>query len=243
MNAFNRMLGILSLVASAGLLSAGSIAQTVTECPGLPGSYVKLNDQPYALCAGAESVNFGEVTYAKCKKMEGTSISAEQKYPWPAVNAFNAIKNQGNIANVNAKQPIRGGYVVSTYSPPVGATLPSGKIALYTCSNGGSYAQCDGGLCFESTSGKSSPLWGKVSDKEIICSCPVTSTKTSFQVFGPGDCPTTAAAYDAICGANASNINNGAILYIGAPTGSPDLLAKCLNPSFKALRRCERPAS
>ncbi len=220
-----------------------ALAQTTTTCTGLPGTYVKLENQPYALCAGATSVNFGEVTYAKCAMKKGTSISAEQKYPWPAVNAFAAISNSGNIANVNQNQPRRGGYVVSTYSPPSDAIGRGSKIALYTCTNGGSYAQCDGGLCFESTTGKTSPIWGKVGDKEIICSCPVTTTKTAFQVFGPGDCPSTAAEYDAVCAANASSINNGAILYIGAPATSPEAMAKCIDPDFKKYRHCERPSN
>lgn len=237
-----RILWMTAFLAGVGMMTLSAAAQTVTTCPDLPGSYVKLLNQPYALCAGAQSVNFGAVTYAKCAKMDGTSISVEQKYPWPATNAFNSIKTSGNIANVNAKQPVKGGYVVSTYSPPAGAIGPSGDIALYTCNNGGSYAQCDGGLCFESTSGKSSPLWGKVGEKQIICSCPVTTTTSSFQVFGPGNCPTTQVAYDAVCATNASQINNGAILYIGAPTGTPDALARCLNPSFTSLRRCDRPS-
>ena len=238
-----RIFAVDALVSSVCLGGAATLAQTTTTCTGLPGTYVKLENQPYALCAGATSVNFGEVTYAKCKKMNGTSISAEQKYPWPSVNAFNAIKNSGNIANVNARQPARGGYVVSTYSPPSDAIGRGSAIALYTCTNGGSYAQCDGGICFESTTGKSSPIWGKVSDTEIVCSCPVASTKAPFQVFGPGDCPTTQAAYDAVCAANASSINNGAILYIGAPATTPEAMAKCLDPSFKKYRHCARPSN
>lgn len=238
-----RLILLAALLCLTSMAGTTAMAQTTTTCRGLPGTYVKLEKQPYALCAGATSVNFGEVTYAKCARKTGTSISAEQKYPWPAVNAFNAIRNSGNIATMNEKQPAKGGYVVSTYSPPADAIGPGSKIALYTCTNGGSYAQCDGGLCFESTTGKASPLWGKVGDKEIICSCPVTTTKTPFQVFGPGNCPSTQAEYDAVCAANASSINNGAIIYIGAPATSPEAMARCIDPNFTKYRHCNRPAN
>ncbi len=223
----------------------GSSAQTTTTCTGLPGSYVKLVDQPYALCAGAETVNFDEITYAKCAIMKGTSISATQAYPFPKVNLFNSVSGSGNIATVNQGAPTEGGYMVSTYSPPAGALETSARpeLALYTCNDGGTYAQCDGGLCFTSTIGRSSPLWGDVRPNQIICSCPVTTTKTSFQVFGPGRCPKTQAEYDRVCAANASAINNGAILYIGAPTGSPEALARCVTPREARMRHCDRPAN
>ncbi|MFM7085356.1 MAG: hypothetical protein ACKOW3_10215 [Hyphomicrobium sp.] len=209
-------------------------AQTVT-CSGLPGTYVKLPSQSYALCAGATSVNFDEITYAKCTRMYGTSISTAQTYPFPSTNSFTEINSSGNIATVNQGAPGAGGYVVSTYSPPM-----SENIALYTCNDGGSYAQCDGGLCFSSTTGKSSPLWGSVSSNQIICSCPITTSKNSFQVFGPATCPTSKAEYDAICSVNASRINNGAVHYIGAPTGVPEGLAKCLGASV-TFKKCNRP--
>lgn len=215
-------------------------AQVTTSCPPLPGTYVKLLKQPYALCAGAAAVNYDFITYAKCKRMRGTSISEQQRYPFPDNPTFNVIPRTGDIATVNAGRAVDKGYMVSTYSPPAGLSSPRNELALNTCSDGGSYAQCDGGLCFTSTTGKSSPLWGKVSDNEIICSCPVTTTSDSFQVFGSGQCPTTRAAFDAVCGRNVTAANNGAVLYIGSPTGVPEALAACLNQTA-VFNHCERP--
>jgi hypothetical protein len=217
-------------------------AQEQVSCPPLPGTYVELVNQPYALCAGAETVNFDEVTYAKCKLMRGNSLSAGLQYPEAVNPAINVIPREGNIATVNKGSPASKGYVVSTYSPPAGAVSPRKDLALYTCNEGGSYAQCDGGICFTSTRGKTSPLWGKVGPKEIICSCPVVTTATSFQVFGPGQCPTTRATYDAVCATNATAKNNGAVLYIGSPTGGPEAFAACLSKPV-IFNKCDRPAN
>src|SRR5271166_4103836 len=153
----------------AALLPGIAVSQIVTECPGLPGKYEVLENQPYALCAGAQSVNFDEITYAKCTKMHGNSISLQQTYPFPSVHP------EGNINTMNQGAPGAGGYMVSTYSPPANVTSPAGNIAVYSC-DGGTYAQCDGGLCFSSTTGKTSPLWGPVSNDQIVCSCPVKTT-------------------------------------------------------------------
>lgn len=238
---FKRILSALGVAALLALGGTAAIAQEQVSCPPLPGTYIELVNQRYALCAGAETVNFDEVTYAKCKLMRGNSLSAGLQYPEPANPTFNAVPRSGNIATVNQGPPARKGYVVSTYSPPAGAIAPRKELALYTCDSGGSYAQCDGGLCFTSTRGKTSPLWGKVGPQEVICSCPVVTTDTSFQVFGPGQCPTTQAAYDAVCAKNATAKNNGAILYIGSPTGGPEAFAACLSQPVK-FNTCTRPA-
>lgn len=237
----SRTLSILGLSAMLAFAGSAAMAQEVTTCEGVPGNYVKLVNQQYALCAGAETVNFDEVTYAKCKIMRGTSISAELKYPFPTDETINSIPNSGNIATVNRRVPGGKGYIVSTYTPPAGVYSPRRDLALYTCDQG-SYAQCDGGLCFTSTTGKSSPLWGKVKNNEIICSCPVTTTSTPFQIFGPGTCPTTAAEYDKVCAKNVTAAVNGAILYIGSPAGGPQALAACLGQST-TFNTCTRPAN
>jgi len=218
---------------SAALLSGAAVAQTVKSCPGLPGKYMVLERQNYALCAGAKSVNFDGITYATCAKLSGNSISEQHNYPFPSVNP------QGNINTLNEGAPQAGGYVVSTYSPPAQATFAGGSLAVYTC-DGGSYAQCDGGLCFSSTTGKSSPLWGAVANNEIVCSCPVSTSTVPFEVMGPAPCPRTAAAYDAVCGANVSAVNAGATIYIGAPPSYFENLAACIGQPVK-LNRCARP--
>lgn len=240
MSAFSFLRVSSIAMAAVALLGTAALAQVKTSCPPIPGTYVKLINQPYALCAGATTVNFDEVTYAKCKRMRGTSISEEQRYP--DAGNFTTIPNSGDIATVNKGSPAAKGYIVSTYSPPAGVIAPRHELALYTCNEGGSYAQCDGGLCFTSTVGKSSPLWGKVSANEIICSCPVTTTNTSFQVFGPGKCPTTRAAYDAVCAKNVTARDNGAVLYIGSPTTGPEALAACLGQPA-VFNHCDRPAN
>jgi hypothetical protein len=214
-------------------------------CPNLPGNYTILSNQTYALCAGAQSVNFGEITYAKCTIMTGgTSVSASQAYPFPSsasfpsTNSITGATSPGTISTVNQNGSGKGGYIVSTYSQP----SPS-NTKLYTCDSG-SYAQCDGGLCFTNTSGTSNnPLWGNVAANQIICSCPVTtSSKAIFQVFGPATCPTTNSDYDAVCAANVSNANNGAIIYIGSPAGAPAQLNYCLNSSAPPPQYCDRPS-
>ena len=190
------------------LLPGVAVAQEEVTCPGIPGKFIILQNQPYALCALATSYQFNDITYAKCDVLNGNSMSLQQR--------FSSQGTTGNINTMNQGQPGRGGYIVSTYSPPAGATNPNGNLAVYTC-EGGSSSQCDGGLCFTSTVGRDSPLWGHVGSKQIICSCPIKHTNLTFEVMGPKPCPTTAAAYDAVCGNN--NGRNGAITYIGAPPG------------------------
>src|ERR1700693_2645159 len=68
------------------VLPRTAVSQEIVDCPGLPGKYIVLENQNYALCAGARSVNFGEITYAKCAiKHNQTSISEVQSYPFPSV--------------------------------------------------------------------------------------------------------------------------------------------------------------
>jgi hypothetical protein len=216
------------------LLPEAAVPQEVTTCPGLPGKYVILKDQPYALCAGAPSVNFNAITYAKCSKLTGDSLSIPQNFPFPSV------RPKGNISTVNEGAPEAGGYIVSTYSPPAGAIGSSGNLAVYTC-EAGTAAQCDGGICFTSTTGKSSKLWGQVENNQIICSCPVLTTPIPFEVMGPFPCPRTAVEFDRVCGANVSAINNGAIIYIGGPAGGFVKGAACLTGTSPNFNTCTRP--
>jgi hypothetical protein len=201
--------------------------------------------QKSALCfvRAGHVVIYNEITYAKCDRLQGDSISLPQRFPFPPRPGV----TPGNISTMNNGQPKLGGYIVSTFSPPAGATSSNGNLAVYTC-EGGSYSQCDGGLCFTSTSSngqgggqiKSSPLWGNVSNSQIICSCPVWTTSIPFEVMGPKPCPTTAAGYDAVCGANVSKGNNGAITYIGTPVGF-ELAAACLVGHPVTFNHCTRP--
>ena len=236
----NRSLLATAILVFIILLPGAAVSQQVVTCPGLPGHFVILRNQPYALCAGAAAVNFNEITYANCAKLRGNSISLQQNFPFAPGND----DNPGNIATVNEGAPSRGGYIVSTYSAPAGAVDPNGNLAVYSCERGGSSAQCDGGLCFTSTTGKNPPLWGPVSNSQIVCSCPIRTTALPFSVIGPKPCPATAAEYDAVCGANGSQANNGATIFIGDPIPNPDsweILASCVGQPV-TMNTCTRPA-
>lgn len=228
---FNRTKGeslILGLLTTLILtLSQLSLANPVCD------AFAYLPSQPYALCAGANTWNFDGITYAKCAKMNGNSISLRKPY------------SPGNdISTVNALGVSQGSaYIVSTYSPP-----DSSQYAVYSCNKRGSYAQCDGGICFSSTSGKVFPGLGQVNESEIICSCPIT-TSSGYQVFGPAECPKTRAEYDQICGAGLSSAKNGGYLKIGAPGKrfTVQELSDCYSQRYELkpvtnLARCERPA-
>jgi len=237
----NRSLLATAILVFIILLPGAAVSQQVVTCPGLPGHFVILRNQPYALCAGAQAVNFNEITYANCARLRGNSISLQQNFP----SAPGNDDNPGNISTVNEGAPNRGGYIVSTYSPPAGAVNPNGDLASYQCERGGSYAQCDGGLCFTSTTGRNPPLWGPVSNSQIVCSCPIQTSAIPFEVMGPKPCPTTAAAFDAVCGANVSKANNGATIFIGDPVpGGWGILGACLLGQTQPLpiNTCTRPA-
>jgi hypothetical protein len=229
---------IVGLSASVGHTKTKSLEEL---CSG----FTYLESQDYALCAGAESWNFDGVTYAKCKKKNGTSISLPLSYSETSPASTPATP-AGDVEDVNQEGIAQGTYVVSTYTPPVEATTEGGSIALYTCNRTGSYAQCDGGICINSTSGTNFPGVGAIASDEILCSCPITTTSKSYQVYGPSECPTTKADYDAICGSGKKASQNGKILMIGAPTTTPKLLAQCLNlhngqPATVTFNTCKRP--
>lgn len=193
---------------------------------------VPLPNQDYALCAGAITFNFDKVTYARCAlNKNGNSISATQKY------------NGGNIKTLNTQGNQNGAFVMSTFSPP---TLPD-KYAAYSCKKTGAYAQCDGGICFESTVGKEFPGLGKLSNREIVCSCPI-ETSRNYHVWGPNECPTNSSTYDDICstGLEKKNSMDGKSLRVGnnGPVAVSKALVDYYNIQFKTnhtLKTCSRP--
>ena len=112
------------------------------------------------------------------------------------------------------------GYMMSTFSLPE-EVRKGGSKALYTCPGGatGGYAQCDGGTCFKSTTGKYFPGVGQLTADEIICSCPITKPTTAdapfgYQFIGPYPCQKKAFAY---C---TQNVQNGSIVPVGSPPGA-----------------------
>jgi hypothetical protein len=231
-------LGVLGMT-----LSSVAVAQKNSN-ENICSDFTILQSTPpnYALCAGATSFIFDKVAYANCTIQSGKSISETLAYPCSDPNGC-------NISTVNQEGLDIGTFIVSTYSPPGPA------VALYNCNasgsnahgnsdaqgnTSGSYAQCDGGICFTNTTNTEFPGLGAVGVGEIVCSCPIATTSDSYQVFGPSDCPKKASDYDKICGTGITSDDNGHTLYIGAPTGIPAKLSKCLIGS-NPLTTCKRP--
>jgi len=154
------------------------------------GPFIILNNQNYALCATAACFSFNQVAYCECDLLSGDSIS--ETFPYG---------NDQNICTLN-QQGLDNGFRASTFSFPDEAEFPDGNIALYTCPGEmnkgsgvaarGTFAQCDGGLCFTSTSGNNFPGFSEqLNEEEIICSCPFsticdpTSTnQNGYQISG-----------------------------------------------------------
>lgn len=212
------------------------------------GPFLILNNQSYALCATAACFSFNQLAYCKCDVLRGDSISIPFDYG-----------NDQNICTLN-QDGKKNGYRASTFSFPETVTYPDGKLALYTCPGEankdkyvtpgyparGSYAQCDGGLCFTSTRGKSFPGFDdRLRKKEIICSCPFATvcensseSPEGYQISG---------LYEGECDPQACNKCNAAALTeddcklpnpvsqigveedipVGAQTGIPEALS-CL---------------
>jgi hypothetical protein len=205
--------------ASAG--GAQAPASPFTICRG----------QTYALCATAQCFVFNKVSYCKCDVELGNSISLTEKF------------DQSNVCSVNAGGP-SGGYMVSMYNLPQSIVAPSGNQALYTCpgaTSTGAYAQCDGGVCFTSTSGGTFPGFsGELGRSEIICACPITVAQPSpgaigYQIIGPYPC---VESYFQYCGSAVANTNNGSTIYSGATTGGIRLFTRLLYGSVPPLNEC-----
>jgi len=119
--------------------------------------FVICSQQLYALCAAASCFVYDGVAYCKCDILLGDSISLQLSYSSPA--------GEQNVCDVNGQGSMNG-YMVSTFSLPADVTT-GGPAAVYTCpgsANAGSgviapvaYGQCDGGICFKSSTGQSFP--------------------------------------------------------------------------------------
>ena len=189
-----------------------------------------LDNQTYALCAVASCFVFNEVAYCKCDVKFGDSISLKLEFD-----------DGQNVCTVN-EAGAANGYMVSTFSVPPSVLPPDGDKALYTCPAGsdGAYAQCDGGICFKSTQGKSFPGFdGPLAEDEIICSCPITEQspreRVGYQIAGPYPCQ---KSFFQNCKKKAANKNTGSTLYVGAPTGAFELVAFLLNGMVSPTNRC-----
>jgi hypothetical protein len=190
---------------------------TCSSLANPPSVFKILDNQTYALCAASSCFVFNEVAYCKCDVKFGDSISLKL-----------AFDTGQNVCTVN-EEGVANGYMVSTFSVPDSVLKPNGDQASYTCPGGsdGAYAQCDGGICFISTRGKSFPGFDEpLADDEIICSCPITEQSpkdpVGYQIIGPYPCQ---KSFFENCKKKTANSNTGSTLYVGAPTGTGDLLA------------------
>jgi hypothetical protein len=186
-----------------------------------------LDNQTYALCAVSSCFVFNEVAYCKCDVKFGESISLSLEYD-----------QNKNVCTVN-EEGVKNGYMVSTFSVP-----PSNpNEAIYTCPGGssGAYAQCDGGICFKSSRGQSFPGFDEpLAKDEIICSCPITrpASPLGYQISGPFPCQ---QSFFDNCKATTANNMTGSTLFVGAPTGTFDLLSSLLTGAVPNENRCFPP--
>jgi hypothetical protein len=233
----------MSLSAGVLCMSLAVVAAHAEDPPILPGNSKMANvaptvickNQTYALCAKAKCFVFNSLAYCECDILSGNSISAPFSYP---VLPPDAAKQ--NICDLNA-QGAGNGFMASTFSLPVGA-LKGGNMAVYTCPAGsvGAYAQCDGGICFNSTSSNAFPGFTKpLAEKEIICSCPITEASTAkepfgYQIIGPYPCQKKVFEQ---CGPAANELN-GTTIPVGAPTGSARFLSIKLYGKNPDLNEC-----
>jgi hypothetical protein len=222
---------ILVAAAAAALFGGafGASAAEGVEAPAPP--FTICRDQTYALCATAQCFVFNKVSYCKCDVETGNRISLTEKF------------DQSDVCSVNAGGQ-KGGYVVSMYSLPQSIVAPSGNQALYTCpgrTSTGAYAQCDGGVCFTSTSGGTFPGFsGRLGKNEIISACPITVAQPAtatrgYQIIGPYPCQ---ASYFQYCNGAVANTKNGSMIDSGASTGGIRLFTLLLYGSVPPLNEC-----
>jgi hypothetical protein len=236
----------VQLLVIAPLLAHAADSPLAAEPP-----FVICQNQRYSLCAEASCFVYDSVAYCKCDIMRGDSISLQLSYTGP--------NGEQNICDVN-RQGKHNRYMVSTFSVPSNV-LKGGTAAVYTCpgsNNAGSgvnapvaYGQCDGGICSTGSRGQRFPGFsGKLKHNEDICSCPVSTDATpgssdsdGYQIFGPYDpnaapgnrCDPSACAACSVPNPTA----NGAMIPVGAPTGTGDFLALKLDgPPLPDFNQC-----
>jgi hypothetical protein len=188
--------------------------------------------QTYALCAVASCFVLDGVAHCKCDVKSGDSISLPFNYD-----------RAKNVCTINA-EGARNRYMISTFSLPGSVVAPNGDKALYDCpaaSSNGAYAQCDGGVCFDSSEGQSFPGFATPLGKnEIICSCPITvadpaTAMTGYQIAGPYPCQ---QPFFRNCNKAVANTHTGSRIYVGAPTGSARYLTRTLYGYVPPLNVC-----
>ena len=253
-----RFVAAVSAIVAAQLFAAVS-AVAFHGGPSLEAEppFVICENQRYALCAAASCFVYNGVAYCECDVLKGDSISLQLD--------FSTGTGQENVCDVNA-QGKTNGFMVSTFSLPADV-VKGGSEAVYTCPGGDNkgsgvaapvaYGQCDGGLCFTSTTNKTFPGFVGKLHKEIICSCPISTDATKgssnaffgYQVFGPYHPQAAVGQKCDASGCAACSVPNptanGSIIPVGAPTGAGKFLTQRLTGSVPDLNEClcECPAS
>jgi hypothetical protein len=234
---------LLGVAAAAFGLQGGA-------APAPEPPFVVCQDQEYALCAAARCFVYDGVAYCRCDVENGDSISLQL--------AFTTAAGERDVCDVN-RQGRTNGYMVSTFSLPPDV-LKGGDAAVYTCpgsANAGdgvpapvAYGQCDGGICFRSTSGNRFPGFpDELQGDEIICSCPISTASTpgstdplGYQVFGPyhpqappgSRCDPSGCALCSVASPEA----NGSTIPVGAATGVGKFLATRLDGAVPKINEC-----
>jgi hypothetical protein len=221
------------ILAAGGSASADQRPPPCSSLANPPSVFKILDNQTYALCAVASCFVFNGVAYCKCDVKTGDSLSLSLEFD-----------DGQDVCTVN-EEGVNNGYMVSTFSVPDSVLKPNGDMATYTCPAGsnGAYAQCDGGICFKSTQGQSYPGFDEpLAKDEIICSCPITvqnpQSPVGYQIAGPYPCQ---KSFFKNCKKKTANTNTGSRLYVGAPTGTGDLLAFLLTGSVPNSNKCFPP--
>jgi hypothetical protein len=250
MHVVGRCVAAISAMVAVQLFVAVS-AVAFHEDPSLDfeSPFVVCSDQRYALCAAASCFVYNGIAYCQCDVMKGDSISLQLDFSTPA--------GEENVCDVNA-QGKTNGFMVSTFSLPADV-LKGGSQAVYTCpgtANAGdgmpapvAYGQCDGGICFTSTSNKMFPGFEGKLHKEIVCSCPISTEVTKgssnvfgYQVFGPYQPKAPVGNRCQASGCAACSVPNptanGSMIPVGAPTGVGKFLTQQLTGSVPPINEC-----
>lgn len=250
------------LVATAGIArSDDAEIQTVAGIGDPGGKIPRLQICPesasdpdtYALCFTAKCWTLDEVAYCKCDLKNGESISLPFEY--------REGRKKKDVCDIFLES-VDNGFTVSTYSPPrqmLKGYKPTKEklgppMALYNCPgdsnrNDDYSAQCDGGLCFNSSSGTEFPGLGPIGEDEIVCSCPpIPNVPIGFQIAGPWSCdPGDRNANGQCCDATyqdkycnvASTDRTGTQMVVSAPTGFAEALGRKLTGKVPRFNHCE----
>src|SRR5579872_476741 len=240
------VLSAVLLLTAISAFGSGAVKALAPQPP-----FAICRNQQYALCAQADCFVYNQVAYCKCDIRRGDSISLQLDYSSPA--------GVQDVCDVN-QQGKRNRFMVSTFSLPPDVEK-GGPAAVYTCpgiDDAGSgvpapvaYGQCDGAICFDSSSGRRFPGFdARLRPREIMCSCPISTDATAgssdslgYQIFGPyhpSSAPGSRCDASACAACSIPNpTTDGATIPVGAPSGAGTFLALTLDgPPVPVLNGC-----